>query len=59
MTETSALGTIDGCCHNAKELLHVGLHWHVPFIEDLSETVQVLDSPDGPGWGSAGCCFGN
>ena len=24
------------------ELLHAGLHWHVPFIEDLSETVQVV-----------------
>ena len=23
-------------------LLRVGLHWRVPFIEDLSETVQVV-----------------
>ena len=29
-------------CHNARTLLGVGLHWHVPFIEDLSETVQVV-----------------
>ena len=29
-------------CRNAKELLRVGLHWHVPFIEDLWETVQVV-----------------
>ena len=32
-------------CHNTKELLRVGrvgLHWYVPFIEDLSETVQVV-----------------
>ena len=29
-------------CHNAKELLCVGLHWPVPFIEDLSRTVQVF-----------------
>ena len=29
-------------CHNVKELLCVGLHWCVPFIEDLSETVQVV-----------------
>ena len=29
-------------CRNAKELLRVGLHWRVPFIEDLSETVQLL-----------------
>ena len=29
-------------CRNAKELLRVGLHWHVPLIEDLSETVQVV-----------------
>ena len=31
-----------GICHKAKELLRVGLHWCVPFIEDLSETVQVV-----------------
>ena len=30
------------CCHNAKELHCVGLHWHVPFIEDLLDTVQVV-----------------
>ena len=29
-------------CRNAKELHCVGLHWHVPFIEVLSETVQVV-----------------
>ena len=29
-------------CGNVKELLRVGLHWHVPFIEDLSETVHVV-----------------
>ena len=29
-------------CHNVKELLCVGLHWRVPFIEVLSETVQVV-----------------
>ena len=29
-------------CHNVKELLCVGLHWHVPFIEVLLETVQVV-----------------
>ena len=33
---------IDGCCRNLKRLLRVGLHWCVPFIEDLSETVQVV-----------------
>ena len=27
---------------NVKKLLRVALHWHVPFIEDLSETVQVV-----------------
>ena len=32
----------DRYCGNAKELLRVGLHWLVPFIEDLSETVQVI-----------------
>ena len=29
-------------CRNAKSLYCVGLHWRVPFIEDLSETVQVV-----------------
>ena len=29
-------------CRNAKELLRVGLHWRVPFIKVLSETVQVV-----------------
>ena len=29
-------------CRIVKELLRVGLHWHVPFIEVLSETVQVV-----------------
>ena len=27
---------------NANELLLIGLHWRVPFIEDLLETVQVV-----------------
>ena len=30
-----------GCC-NVKELLRVGLHWCVPFIEVLSETTSGL-----------------
>ena len=25
-------------CHNVKETTPCGLHWHVPFIEVLSET---------------------
>ena len=29
-------------CPNVKSLPDVGLHWHVPFIEDPSETVQVV-----------------
>ena len=29
-------------CRNAKGLLRVGLHWRVPVIEDLSETLQVV-----------------
>ena len=29
-------------CRNGNELLRVGLHWRVPFIEVLSETVQVV-----------------
>ena len=29
-------------CRNARSLHDVGLHWRVPFIEDLSETVQVV-----------------
>ena len=29
-------------CRNAKSLYCVGLHWRVPFTEDLSETVQVV-----------------
>ena len=36
-----ALGT-SMYCRNANELLCVGLHWCVPFIEDLLETVQVV-----------------
>ena len=32
----------EGFCRNEKELLCVGLYWHVPFIEILSETVQVV-----------------
>ena len=32
----------EGFCRNAKELLCVSLHWHVPFIEDPSETVPVI-----------------
>ena len=31
-----------GICRNVEELLRVGLHWRVPFIEVLSETVQVV-----------------
>ena len=31
-----------GPCHDVRKLLRVGLHWRVPFIEDLSETVQVV-----------------
>ena len=31
-----------GFYRNAKELLRVGLHWRVPFIENLLETVQVV-----------------
>ena len=29
------------CC-NVEEILCVSLHWHVPFIEVLLETVQVV-----------------
>ena len=29
-------------CRNAKELHSSRLHWRVPFIGDLSETVQVV-----------------
>ena len=29
-------------CRNARSLCDIGLHWRVPFIEDLSETVQVV-----------------
>ena len=29
-------------CRDVKQLLHVGLHWRVPCIEVLSETVQVV-----------------
>ena len=29
-------------CRNAIMLLRVGLHWRVPFIEVLLETVQVV-----------------
>ena len=32
----------DVSCRNAKGLLPVGLHWHVPFIEDLLEIVQMV-----------------
>ena len=32
----------DDDCHNVKELLRVGLHWRVTFIEDLLDTVQVV-----------------
>ena len=37
-----------GACRNVKVLLRVGLHWHVPFIEVLSETTSglVSGSPD-------------
>ena len=31
-----------GHCHNVRTLLGVGLHWRVPFIEDLLENVQVV-----------------
>ena len=29
-------------CHNVKELHCVGLHWRVPLLKVLSETVQVV-----------------
>ena len=32
----------DSRCRNARSLNVVGLHWHVSFTEDLSETVQVV-----------------
>ena len=28
-------------CHNAKKLPCVGLHWHVPFIEDCTSTLAA------------------
>ena len=36
---TSSTPRVGDFCRNAKELHCVGLHWRVPFIEVLSETV--------------------
>ena len=42
MGSVFASNVVNGSCRNAKELHCVGLHWRVPFIEVLSETVQVV-----------------
>ena len=33
-----------GICRNAKELLRVGLHWRVPFIEDCRSGLVASQS---------------